>query len=258
MKKITILFALVFFSLSVFAQKVKLKKEILSIDGVEVAKIKGEKNKEYMGLVKDFTVSNMDGDELLTAVYSEIFPADPNDNTKMVYEFNFIALNKTAYFNVSTLGSAKSIGNLIGKNGLLKDGQLDESAVNSLIDKKGKTPPVVVTYEMADRPRNFPVELREAGELSQASTVFCTFKDMGTVKGMDVYDFFAPDGTHALRVSFADGNNASRYVVETFKDDKTHRVGIPVKEKVKFIAAIDRNYIAIKRIGKWLVENDYL
>lgn len=258
MKRITLLFVFTFISLSVFAQKVKVKNDVLTVDGVEVAKIKGEKNKAALGLVKDYTVSNMKDEVLFTAVYSDLIPENPNDNTKYYFEFNFVSPETTAYLPISKLGVLKSLGNLIGKNGLIKKGAIDEKALNALIKKKGKTPPVVVTYEMADRPRNFPVELREAGELSQASTVFCTFKDRGTVKGMDVYDFYAPDGTLALRVSFADGNNASRYVVETFRDDKDHRVSIAVTEKVKFIAAIDRNYIAIKRIGKWLVDNNYL
>lgn len=245
---------------SVFAQKVKVKvkNDILLVNDVKTAKIEGTKNKELLGLVKDFTISNMEGKELFTAVYSDLFPESPSDNSSYHFEFNFPSLDKKAYFKISKLGVAKSLGNLIGKNHLIKNGEVNPKALETLIAKKGKTPPIVVTYEMADRPRNFPVELREKGSLSQASTVFCTYRDLGTARGMDIYEFYAPDGTLALTVSFADGNNAQLFIVKTLRDNKENKVSLPTKEKVKFVAAIDRNYLALKRIGKWIVDNKYL
>lgn len=260
MIRIVTVLVLSFCFTSVFAQKikVKVKNDILIVNDVKTAKIEGERNKELLGLVKDFTISNMDGKELFTAVYSDLFPETPGDNSSYHFEFNFLELDQKAYFKISKLGVAKSLGNLIGKGQLIKDGKVDAKALKALIAKKGKTPPIVVTYEMADRPRNFPVELREKGSLEQASTVFCTYRDLGTIRGMDVYEFYAPDGTLALTVSFADGNNAQLFIVKTLRDGKENKVSLPTKEKVKFVAAIDRNYLALKRIAKWIVDKNYL
>lgn len=260
MKRILTVLILTICFTSTFAQKVKVKvkNDILLINDVKTATIEAEKNKALLGLVKDFTFKNMDGEELFTAVYSDLFPESPDDNTVYHFEFTFPSLDKKAYFKISKLGVAKSIANLVGKNHLIKDGAISEKALSTLISKKGQIPPVVIDYEMADRPRTFPVELRELGSLEQASTSFCTYKDLGTIRGMDVYEFYAPDGTLALTVSFADSNNAQLFIVKTLRDKKEHRVSLPTKEKVKFVAAIDRNYIALKRIGKWIVDNNYL
>ncbi len=258
MKRVSTILFLALMTFSLTAQKVKVKKDIVYVDGVEIAKIKGERSKAALGLVKDFTVSNMDGKELFTAVYTDKIPEDPNNNTIFYFEFDFMTVDKTAYFGVSKLGTMKSIGNIVGKHNLIKDGEINEKALATLIKKKGKTPPVVAEYDMADRPRNFPVELREKGELSQASTVFATYQDKGTVQGKDIYEFYAPNGVLAVRVSFSGGNNATSFLVETFKDNREHNVGIPQKEKIDVVIAIDRNYYTLKRLGKWIVDNNYL
>ena len=241
------------------AQKVKLKKDILLIDKVEVAKLTKEKNKAMMGMVSDYTLANLDGDVLLTATYTDLVPEDPNNNMVYFFEFTFPTLgDKKAYFGLSKLGTSKSLAKLVGKNGLIADGAIDAKALDKLIDKKGKTPEIKQDFTKVNRNRNFPVELREKGEISQVSEVIATYIDRGTQRGQDVYEFYLPNGTLAATIRFADGNNAKTIAVETYEDDRKHNARMDFDGKTIASAAIDRNYFTLKRIAKWLVENKYL
>ncbi|MEL6674154.1 MAG: hypothetical protein AAFR61_18255 [Bacteroidota bacterium] len=237
---------------SLSAQKVKVKNGLLTVDGKETARIKATTNKELLGLVKDYKINNMAGDLLFEAVYSDLFPEDPNDNTIYYFEFSFPERDP-AYFKLGKLGTIRSLGNLIGKNGLIKDGALDMAAVDALIRKKGKTPPVTADYSMASRNRSWPVEMREKGKIEQNGVLIASYRQQG-----DAYHFFLPQGTLAATVRFSGGNNATNFLVETFKDKQKRNVQRPAEGTIKAAAAIDPNYFALKRIVPWLVENNYL
>lgn len=238
------------------AQKVEYKEGLVSVDKQPVARISGVKNQAMMGLVKDYTATSLDGDTLFTAVYSDRIPESPDDNTIYYFEFRFRGLETPAYLPVSKLGGDKTIANHIGNFGLVKEQALDLNAVRALIQKKGKTPPYRLNYTMVARNRQFPVEIREAGKLSQASVQIGAFKDQGTQSGMDVYAFLLPDGTLIATASFAGGNRAASIRVQTLRDNLIHDIsgGEPVTQ----VAAIDRNYFTVKRIAQWLVERNYL
>jgi hypothetical protein len=238
------------------AQKVEYKEGLVSVDKQPVARISGVKNQEMMGLVKDYTALSMEGDTLFTAVYSDRIPESPDDNTVYYFEFRFRGLETPAYLPVSKLGGDKTIANHIGNFGLVKAQALDLNAVRALIQKKGKTPPYRLNYTMVSRNRQFPVEIREAGKISQASVQIGAFKDQGTQSGMDTYAFLLPDGTLIATASFTGGNKAASIQVTTLRDKVMHTIagGEPVTQ----LAAVDRNYFTVKRIAQWLVEQNYL
>jgi hypothetical protein len=258
MKQIILFSALFCLSVSLFGQKVSVKNGELSIDNKVVALIQAEKNKEMMGLVKDFTVTNPAGELLFIAEYSSEIPEDPNDNLYYYFKFTFPALEEVAWLPVNKMGAEKSVGNLVGKNGLIRDGAIDADALGKLVAKKGKVPEVKEDYTMATRNRAFPVEIREVGKIQQAGELISNYTDKGTIGGSDVYDFYLPSGVLAARVSFSGGNNAPTAVFETMKDKQKRSVNLNVQEKASFVAAIDRNYLTIKRIANWLVENKYI
>ena len=117
-------FTLLFLSLivlSAHAQKVSFKDDIVYVDKVSVVKVIGVKNKAMMGLVKDYTVKNMKGVELMAAVYADYMPEDPNDNTIYYFEFTFTDRTDTVIFPLGKLSTDKSLANLIGKNNIIKN-----------------------------------------------------------------------------------------------------------------------------------------
>lgn len=241
----------------VSAQKTEYKDGLLSIDKQPIARIIGVKNKEALGLVKDFMVVNMAGDTLFTAVYSDLIPEDPNDNLMYYFEFRFKGRPAPAYLPVSKLGGDKTISNHIGNYGLIKNQQLDLAAVQALVQKKGKTPPVRFVYTMVARNRSFPVEIREAKQISQAGVLIGIFADQGTQSSVDVYQFMLPDGKLIAMANFSGGNNAPAVNITTYKDNITHTFST-AGDPITMIAAVDRNYYTLKKIAQWLVSNNYL
>ncbi len=257
MKKLLPLALLLLIFSTLSAQKVDYKEGLVSVDKQPVARITGTKNAALASLVKDYAVTNLEGKQLFTAIYSDLIPEDPNDNLSFYFEFRFEGLETPAYLPVSKLGGDKTIANHIGNFGLVKNQELDLYAVRALILKKGKTPPYRLKYTMVTRNRQFPIEIREAGQISQASTVVGLFKDQGTQSGLDTYAFQVPDGTTIAIATFAGGNNASNVKIKTLLDNVDHNIstaGDPIQQ----IAAIDRNYFIVKKIAKWLVDSGYL
>ncbi|TAE46930.1 MAG: hypothetical protein EAZ89_19065 [Bacteroidetes bacterium] len=237
------------------AQKVEYKDGLVTVDKLPVAKISSEKS--ALPLVRDYKATNMAGKLLFTAVYSDRIPEDPNNNTVFYYEFRFEGRTAPAYLPVSKLGAEKSIANLIGNFGLVVKDSLSLKAVQALVDKKGKTPVYRADYTQAARNRQFPIELKEAGKLTQAGVLISTFTDLGNQGGLDVYNFFLPNGTLAATVRFSGGNAATSMEVKNYATGATLTAPL-AGEKTTQIAATDRNYFTIKRVAAWLVANNLL
>lgn len=257
MKKPFVLTILLALTLSAVGQKIKLKNGTLFADNQAIAKIEGAKNPDLV-LVKDFTVSNLKGETLFTANWSDAIPEDPNDNVAYYYEFNFAASKVIAYLPIAKLGPDKNLGKLIVKNKLIKGEAIDEAALKVLIKKKGKTPPPSFDYPMVERNRTWPVELRELGKIEQNSKVVSLYTDQGTQNGMDVYTFRVPSGEVAAVIKFSGGNNANSFELKTLRDGRETRINLPREGKISAVVAIERNYYTIKLIAKWLVDNNYI
>lgn len=240
-----------------WAQKVDYKKNIISVDKVEIAKVEVEK--ENFGLTKNFNLYAMNGEKLIIAVLSMEYEADKTDNSSMYYRMTFVPTNQVGIFKLSSLGQEKGFVNLIGKGKIIDGNQLNADKVANLIASKGVTPRTAVHYNLVQRDRAWPIKMKETKKIEQANEEIGFFTAAGSVKGQDAYDFFIPSGILVAKVNFAGGNNAQNFELFTPKDNQRRVVSIPQTEVVKFLAsAVDPNELTLKRVVKWLVENNYL
>lgn len=258
MKTILSILAVLLITGVVSAQKVDYKDNTIMVDGSGVAtvyKIKGP-----MGLMNKFKIISMTGDTLMRAVYDEKAEENKNNNMSYYYIVTFITTNQKGIFPVSKLGTEKSLAKLIGKGNVIVNGKLDADKVKAFIEKEGKMPDERVDYSIVSRNRSWPIELQTDKTIKQNSKVIGSFADV-TVdgSGVDTYQFTLTSGVVVATVSFSDGNNAQKCDVTTMKDNITQTAQIPLKEHIdKSFSAIDRNSEALKRIVKWLVDNQYL
>lgn len=244
-----------------FAQKTEYKDGVFTTDGKPVAKMIKTKNAASLGLVNDFEVQNNDGKTMIIAVLADEFPDDPKDNMNYHFKLTFVGLDKTGFFKVSKLGTEKSLSKQICGSGILKDGELDQTATFNFIAKQGKTPPMKTNdYVLIQRNRSWPIELKEGKQIEQDGKVIGQWIDI-TPSGsnVDKYDFALPSGLKVATVSFTGGNNAQTCEMITLKDSRKQNVGIPSPDNVKMLmSSIDRNQKALERIVKWMVQNQYL
>lgn len=240
-----------------FSQKVEYKKNIISVDKTEIAKV--EVSKENFGLTKNFELLSMNGEKLIIAVLSTEYEADKTDNTTMYYNFTFLTTNQTGIFKIASLGAEKSFANLIGKSGIIVNNALDEQKVKEFIAKKGLTPKVAINYTLVSRDKSWPLTLTEELKFMQQGKEIGWIKPGAKINGLEAYELYLPDGIFLGKVKFAGGNNAQNFEFFSAKDDRTRNVGIPQKEVVKFSASVgDGNALTLKRIAEWLVANNYL
>jgi hypothetical protein len=124
---------------------------------------------------------------------------------------------------------------------------------------KSASPRIAVDYTMVQRSRNWPIELKENKTIEQDSKIIGNFQPMGSSNQLDFYEFHLPSGVIIAKISFTGGNNAQNFELFTAKDNLKRVVSIPTTDKI--LAAtfnIDKNQFTLKRIVKWLVDNQYL
>ena len=119
--------AMLCITISMSAQKVEYKKNMISVDGKNVAKV--EVQKENFGLTKNFNLYSMNGEKLVIAVLSTEYASDPNDNMGMYYRLTFVPTNQVGIFRIPTLGMEKGFANLIGKGQVVEGNSLNADKV---------------------------------------------------------------------------------------------------------------------------------
>lgn len=242
---------------SVKAQDVEYKKGVITVDGTEYAKV--EVKKENFGLTKNFEVFSMSGKKLIIAAVATEFEQDKTDNTYLFYRLTFLASNQVGIFKVSSLSQEKSFAKLVGNSGIIQGDSTLDNKVKEFIASKGASPRIATDYTMVARDRAWPLDLKEDRTITQNSKVIGSFKPMGSFNEMDSYEFLLPSTVIIAKVSFTGGNNAQNFEVFTAKDSQKRVVSIASGDKI--IAAsvgVDKNWITLKKIVKWLVENQYL
>ncbi|WP_294673819.1 hypothetical protein [uncultured Fluviicola sp.] len=140
MKKLFLLMLPLFGAFSLLAQKSEYTyvDGLLTIDGVDVARITKIKDSENMGLTSTFEVSSMDGEKLIIGAYAGEFEQDPNNNMDHFYRLTFLTANQIGIFTVSKMGTEKSFAKLLGKAEFLPmENWMIKKSRNSL-PKKGK------------------------------------------------------------------------------------------------------------------------
>lgn len=257
MKKNLLAIILLSAVISVKAQDVEYKKGVITVDGTEYAKV--EVKKENFGLTKNFEVFSMSGKKLIIAAVATEFEQDKTDNTYLFYRLTFLASNQVGIFKVSSLSQEKSFAKLVGNSGIIQGDSTLDNKVKEFIASKGASPRIATDYTMVARDRAWPLDLKEDRTITQNSKVIGSFKPMGSFNEMDSYEFLLPSTVIIAKVSFTGGNNAQNFEVFTAKDNQKRVVSIASGDKI--IAAsvgVDKNWITLKKIVKWLVENQYL
>lgn len=239
------------------AQDVEYKKGIITVDGKELAKV--EVKKENFGLTKSFQVFSMTGTKLIIAVVATEFDQDKNDNSYLFYRLTFLQSNQSGIFKVAALGQEKSFAKLIGTSGIIVDGSTVDANVKEFIALKGASPRIATDYSTVARNKAWPIELKEDKTIVQDGKIIGSFKPMGSSNGMDHYEILLPSTVVIAKVSFTGGNNAQNFEAHTIKDSQKRMISIASKDKVLAAAAnIDKNQITLKKLVKWLVDNQYL
>lgn len=257
MKKIAVLICLTWMSIGALAQEVDYKKGVIYVDDQEYAKV--EVKKENFGLTKNFEVYSMSGKKLIIATVATEFEQDKSDNTYLFYKLTFLTSNQVGIFKVPSLSQEKGFAKLIGKSGVIKGDATEDEKVKEFIASKGASPRIAVDYTTVNRNRAWPIDLRPGGNIEQNDKVIGQFKPKGSSGERDFYEFTLPSGVIVAKVNFTGGNFAQNMEVFTSKDNRKQIIPIPTGDKI--IAAdfsIDKNQFALKRVVKWLVDNQYL
>lgn len=239
------------------AQDVDYKKGMIQVNGKDYARL--EVTKQNFGLTKSFEVFSVSGEKLIIAAPATEFEADKNDNSYLFYRLTFLTANQVGIFKVASLGQEKSFAKLIGTSGILINDKADENKVREFIASRGASPRIAVNYTLVARSTSWPITVKPDKTIEQNSKIIGNFKPTGNYNGSDMYEFALPSGVIVAKVSFSGGNNAQNMELFTAKDNQKRIVLIPQADKI--LAAdesIDKNYFTIKRIVKWLVDNQYL
>jgi hypothetical protein len=257
MKKHLLVIIFLFAAAYVSAQEVEYKKGVITVDGNEYAKV--EVKKENFGLTKNFEVFSMAGKKLIIAAVATEFEQDKTDNTYLFYRLTFLLSNQVGIFKVSSLSQEKSFAKLIGNSGIIQGDSTLDNKVKEFIAGKGASPRIATDYTTVSRNRAWPIDVKEDKTITQDSKVIGSFKPLGSQNEMDSYEFLLPTTVIIAKVTFAGGNNAQNFEVFTSKDSQKRVVSIATGDKI--IAAsvgVDKNWITLKKIVKWLVDNQYL
>lgn len=265
MKKLTSLIILSGIVLAVKAQKVDYKDNTIIVDGNDVAtvfKIKGP-----MGLANTYKILSMKGDTLISAIYDDKAEENKNNNMSYYYTLTFKTVNMVGIFGVSKLGTEKSIAKLIGKGNIIVNDKMDADKVAAFIKKEGKMPVNRVDYTIVSRDRGWPSDIKDDKTIEQNSKTIGRFENVSSDgSGTSTYNFYLANGSLIATISFDDngsnpwGNNAEKFNVNTMKDNNTRTVTIKNTDKVGKILSkdVDNNYHALKRVVKWLIDNQYM
>lgn len=251
--------ALLLVSVTAWSQKVNYKSGVINVDGTDIAKVVKIKDGGSFGLTSTFELYAMGGQKLIIATVATEFDENKNDNMDSYYRLSFLTTNQTGIFMISKLGGEKSFAKLIGGSGIVVNDKLDAEKVTEFIAKKGKSPSVAVHYNLAKRNGMFPVILRPESSVYQGPDLIGKFKDVSNASDADTYEFSLPEGLVVAKVTFTGGNNATKFIFTTYKDNLTLAYTIPTQGTYgKISSPIDRNEFTIARVAKWLVKNGYL
>lgn len=242
-----------------WSQKVNYKSGVINVDGTDIGKVVKIKDSENFGLTSTFELYAMGGQKLAIAVVTTEFAENKDDNMDYYYRLSFLTTNQTGIFLISKLGPEKSFAKLIGASGIIVNDQLDAAKVTEFIARKGKSPSVKIHYDLVKRDGMFPVFVRPEQSIFQGPTLIGKFKDVSDRQDADSYEFSLPEGLKVAKVTFTGGNNATKFIITTYKDNLTLTYTIPTNGTYgKISSPIDRNEFTLQRLARWLVQNNYL
>ncbi len=257
MKRIMLLTLLVVLFAGTYAQDVDYKKGMIKVDGEDYLRL--EVKKENFGLTKSFEVYSLSDKKIIIAAVATEFEQDKRDNSYMFYRVTFLTSNQIGIFKIPSLGQEKGFAKLIGGSGIMARDTTNDAKVREFIAAKGASPRIAVDYTVVYRDKSWPISILKDKTIEQNSKIIGSFKNTGSSNGMDYYEFMLPSGVIIAKLSFTGGNNAQNFEVFTSKDNLKRLALIPTTDKIIMAdASIDKNQFALKRVAKWLVDNQYL
>ncbi|MFM7672499.1 MAG: hypothetical protein ACKO6Q_07925 [Bacteroidota bacterium] len=241
------------------AQEIDYKKGKILVDGQEYLTL--EVIKMNFGLTKNFEVFTPGGVKVATAeVNATKYESDKNDNSFLYYDVVFLPSQQKAVFKIASMGQEKSFAQLMGSSGILVNNKPDDAKIQAFITRRGVTPKLYVDYTPVSRSRSWPIEIKADRQITQESKPIGYFTaSYADENGRDSYQIYLPTGVRVADLSFIGGNNAQDFDLYTYKDKYKRLVGIPQKDRI--LAAdqsVDKNYQTLKRVVKWLVDNQIL
>jgi hypothetical protein len=255
-KSIAVIISVIFVT-TLTAQEVEYKKGVVTVDGSEYVKI--DVKKQNFGLTKSFEVFSLDGTKIIIAAVATEFEQDKSDNSFLYYRLTFLTVNQVAVFKIPALKQEKGFAELIGKSGIMVKDKADENKVKEFIASKSATPKVAVDYTTVNRNKAWPIEIKSDKTIEQDGKIIGSFRPAGSSMELDHYEFLLPSGVVVAKISFTGGNNAQNFEAFTAKDNLKRPIPSPQKEVIKVtINTVDKNYHTLKRIVKWLADNNYL
>lgn len=257
MKKILATGILLLLLINLDAQKVEYKDGIIEVDGSPLAKMTVEK--KNFGLTKFFEVYSLTGKKLIIGAPATEFETDKSDNSTLYYRLTFLTSNQVGIFKLNALGQEKSFVKLIGTSGIIKSDSTDDNKVKEFIALRSASPTIAVDYTVVARDRMWPVRIQDDKTFEQQGKIIGSFKSKGSIHEADHYEFTLPSGVIIARVSFTGGNNAQNFELFTAKDNLKRVVPSPQTEKIIATGAgIDKNWMTVLRVAKWLVDKQYM
>jgi hypothetical protein len=254
------LFLNLIFLISAFAsvaQDVDYKKGMIKVDGEDYAKL--DVKKQNFGLTKSFEVFSLSGTKIIIAVVATEFEQDKHDNSFLYYRLSFLTANQVGIFKIPALGQEKGFAKLIGNSGILVKDSVNLSKLTEFIASKSVTPQIAVDYTIVYRDKAWPISILKDKNIEQNQKIIGNFKPIRSAGGQDFYEIRLPTGVVVAGLNFTGGNNAQNFELWTAKDNYKRVVPIPQKDKILAAdASIDPNLLSLKRIVKWLVDNQYL
>jgi len=257
MQRIVLLCLLLSLFTGTHAQDVDYKKGMIKVDGEDYLRL--EVKKENFGLTKSFEVYSLSDKKIIIAAVATEFEQDKRDNSYMFYRVTFLTSNQIGIFKIPSLSQEKGFAKLIGGSGIMSRDTTNDAKVREFIAAKGASPRIAVDYTVVYRDKSWPISILKDKTIEQNSKIIGSFKNTGSSNGMDYYEFMLPSGVIIAKLSFTGGNNAQNFEVFTSKDNIKRLALIPTTDKIILAdASIDKNQFTLKRVAKWLVDNQYL
>lgn len=259
------------FSINLSAQKVKVKKDLASVDGEEYLMIKKEKSGMWR---PHFDISSLDGDPLLYWKFSFFTLYEDGPKLALFTIKNIETGDTLVIEQTSDVYGPKQIVAYIHKNGLIENGKLNQSTWDSYVAsvdpnlietyKEQNTPSLDRPVRRYDGPLALDNPLRTsivAGrkyKLLQGTTEvgskpayigYFIFEDRSK-KDRDYKEqylvYYLPNDIEVSRTWVRGFNGKYNSEVETHKDGKKYKMRLP---------AFDQ---AIMKVLNYLVENGYM
>ena len=239
-----------------FAQQTAIQGNTLSWNGEELARLREtDPDAELHG----FELVKRDGTLLFCAYPSNKVPDDGLVANKTVYACLFQGVSEPVYLPLAAANAQEDLRTLLTGTNLIKDGGIDAQGVHHLRKKHGLLATETNTLRLVERDRTGPLALRKTGEIVQEGVLIGTVKPQGNAGGgLECYAVELPDGQRVATITFAGGDAALEFTIETSADNFWHPVRREYEANGKFEPGADSNATALLRILPWLVQKGYL